>query len=245
MNGLRTPLITTCLVLAVAVSPSGASDREVRTVESATEAVHGLAKIPLKGIPRSLLEDAAGVAVIPHVVKVALILDHAFGHGIVCVHEPDGRWSNPVFVSFQGRGIGGEAGVEATDLVLVFKTKKSLDLALKGKLTLGGDVAVAAGPIGRESEKASDRPLRADIYTYSRSRGLYAGISLEGSRLRMDEEGNEAFYHLRGGRPTDILGAHGLPIPVVAEKLKEELLKLSLAAAPAAPPIIVLPRPWP
>jgi lipid-binding SYLF domain-containing protein len=238
MNRFRTPLIILSLF---ATGTAWGSARELKTVESATEAVHALANIPLKGIPRSLLEDAAGVAVIPHVVKFALIVDHAFGHGVVCVHEADGRWSNPVFVTFQGRGIGGEAGIESTDLVLVFKTKKSLDLALKGKLTLGGDAAVAAGPIGRESEKASDRPLKADIYTYSRSRGLYAGISLEGSRLHMDEESNEAFYCVRGGHATDVLALSGVPIPVAAVKLTEELLKLSLAPPPA-PPGIILPR---
>ncbi|HKI36287.1 MAG TPA: lipid-binding SYLF domain-containing protein [Gemmataceae bacterium] len=246
MGKLRLAGAMTVLLLAVA-SPARAGDRELKTVESATEAVRGLAAIPLKGIPQSLLQDAAGVAVIPHVVKAALVVDREFGRGVILAHQPDGQWSNPVFVTLKGHGVGGEAGIEATELVLVFKTKKSLDRALRGKLTLGSDVAVAAGPVGRDTEVARDRRLKAEVFSYSRSRGLFVGVSLEGNKLHVDEGANEDFYHVRGGRAADVLGLTGVPIPAAVLPLQEQLTRLSMPSAPPAPvvPAPVVPAPPP
>jgi lipid-binding SYLF domain-containing protein len=214
--------------------------------------VRSLSAIPLKGIPQSLLQDAAGVAIIPQARKTALVVDREFGRGVILSHEPTGLWSNPAFVTLKGLGAGGEAGIEKTELVLVFKSRKSLDLALKGKLTLGGDISVAAGPLGRDTEVASDRKLKAGNYAYSRSRGLFVGASIEGARLAVDEAANEAFYHVRGGRATEVLAQKGVPAPAAAQALKEQLLKLTLPPAPAvvapaqpAPPMIVIPEPFP
>jgi lipid-binding SYLF domain-containing protein len=216
------------MLLGLAPAPLPRVTHEGKTLESAAEVVHGFAATPLRGIPRGLLHDAAGVAVVPHVVKAGVILTERFGHGVVLVHEPDGRWGNPVFVSLSGKAIGVQAGVEKTDLVLVFKTRKGLDRALRGKLTLGGDVTVAAGPVGREAEAASDRRLPiADIYTWSRSRGLFLGVALDGARLQVDGHANDAFYGLRGCRPEQVLAHHPHhPYPGV-ERLKEELGRIS------------------
>jgi lipid-binding SYLF domain-containing protein len=229
------------VILTLATASLRAGKAEVKTVEAAAETVRALADIPLKGIPRALLQDAAGVAIIPQVVKVGLIIDGRFGRGVILVHEPDGRWSNPIFVSLSGGGVGGVAGVEKTELVLVFKSKKSLDRTLGGKLTLGGDVTVAAGPIGREAEAASTGRLKAEIYSYSRSRGLFAGVSLEGTSLRVENHANEAFYGLRDGRPSEVLVFRGR-LMASAEALKAQLFKLS---APPAPPVIVVPSSTP
>jgi len=242
MIPLRTSLASSLLVLALAGAPTQAGDREVKTVEQAAEAVRGLAAIPFKGIPQSLLQDAAGVVVIPQVRKAALIVDREFGRGVLLSREPTGLWSNPVFVTLKGLGVGGEAGIERTEMVLVFKSRKSLDRALRGKLTLGGDASVAVGPLGRDTEMASDRKLRADIYTYSRSRGLFLGVSLEGAHLRVDEAANEDFYRVRGGHAADVLALQGAPVPVAVQPLKEQLLKLSLPAPPP-PPVLVVPVP--
>jgi lipid-binding SYLF domain-containing protein len=220
------------LLLAVAATPLHAGGREFQTVEKAAEAVHALAGIPGRGIPRSLLHDAAGVAVLPHVIRAGLLVDGRFGRGVVLARQPDGRWSDPVFVTIAGGGVGGQAGVEETDLVLVFKTPRSLERALRGKLTLGGDVTVAAGPVGREAEAAADRPLRAEVLTYSRSRGLFAGVSLEGAHLRVDQGANDDFYRQRGCRPEDVLARRGPSIAWV-EALKEQLAWL---ATPPNPP---------
>jgi lipid-binding SYLF domain-containing protein len=231
MARLWTSLVASLLVAALAGTPVHAGNREVKTVEAAGETVRALADIPLKGIPRALLHDAAGVAILPHVVKAGLVVDERFGRGVLVVHEPAGHWSNPVFISLEGGGVGAQGGIESTELVLVFKTKKSLERALRGKLTLGGDVTVAAGPIGREAEAATDRGLKAEIYTYSRSHGLFAGLSLEGSSLRVDAHANEAFYALHGGRPEEVLAHHGKPIPA-AEALKARLALLSTPPPP-------------
>jgi lipid-binding SYLF domain-containing protein len=233
----KTPLVVG-LLLTLSAAPLRAGPRENKTVWQATEAVRELASIPLKGIPRGLLNDAAGVAVLPHVVRAGFVLDREFGRGVVLVRHPDGRWSDPVFVTLSGRGIGGQAGVAATDLVLVFKTRRSLERALRGKLVLGTDAAVAAGLIGRESEVASVRPLKADVLTYSRSRGLFVGFSLEGTRLQVDPRANEAFYNIHGCRPEDVLARRGAAI-AAAEGLKAQLARLG--ATPPPPPVVLVP----
>jgi lipid-binding SYLF domain-containing protein len=233
------------LLLALAAAPLRAGSRELKTLESAAEAVHGLASIPLNCIPQSLVQDAAGVAVIPHVLKAGFVIDGRFGRGVVLAREPGGRWSNPVFIALGGGGIGGQLGVESTDLVLVFKTKASLDRILrgKGKLTLGGDVSVAAGPLGREAAAATDGRLKAEIYTYSRSRGLFAGVSLEGAALVIDHRANEAFYGLRGCRPEDALARRLAVVPAL-EALKAQLSWLA-GPPPVPPPAVIVPGPPP
>jgi lipid-binding SYLF domain-containing protein len=230
------------LLLALSGGVLRAGSHEVKTVETAGEVVHALANIPLKGIPRGLLHDAAGVAIIPHVVKAGLVVDARFGRGVVLRREPDGRWSGPVFVTLSGAGIGGQAGIESTDLVLVFKPRKSLDRALRGKLTLGEDVTIAAGPIGREAEAATDRHLlKAEIYSYSRSRGLFAGVSLEGAHLHIDTHGNKEFYGLHKGHVDEVLTYRGAPL-ASAEALKAELARLGGAAVIPVPPPPRRPR---
>ncbi len=245
MSGRQAPLGASLVVLALAAAPLWAGGRELKTVESAAEAVNGLSRIPLNCIPQSLVQDAAGVAVIPHVLKAGLLIDGRFGRGVVLAREPGGRWSNPVFITLAGGGVGGQVGVESSDLVLVFRTKASLDRVLrgKGKLTLGGDVSVAAGPVGREAAAATDGRLKAEIYTYSRSRGLFAGVSLEGAALIVDHKANEAFYGLRGCRPEDALARRIAALPAL-ESLKSQLTWLA-GPPPVPPPAVIVPGPPP
>jgi lipid-binding SYLF domain-containing protein len=256
MTRLQTPLVgVSLLALALAAAPLRAGSRELKTVESAAEAVHALAAIPLNCIPQSLVQESAGVAVIPHVIKAGFVIDGRFGRGVVLAREPGGRWSNPVFITLGGGGVGGQIGVESTDLVLIFKTKASLDRILrgKGKLTLGGDLSVAAGPVGREAAAATDGRLKAEIYTYSRSRGLFAGVSLEGAALLVDHRANEAFYGLRGCRPEDVLARRIAAVPAL-ESLKAQLSWLAgpppavlvpVPPPPGPPPAVIVPGPLP
>lgn len=241
MTRLCTTLGASLALLALAAAPLRAGDRELRTVEAAADTLQALAALPHQGIPPALLRDARAVVIVPHVVKAGFLVGGRFGRGVVLTRLPDGTWSNPVFVTLAGGGIGWQAGIQSTDLVLVFKTGHGLDRVLsgKGQLTLGGDVGVAAGPVGRQAEAATDGQLKAEIYSYSRSRGLFAGVSVEGAGLLGDCESNEAFYRLRGGRPEDVLNLRGVPIPAAAEDLKVRLGKLTMPPAP--PPIIVLP----
>ncbi len=227
-------LVATGLMLTLIAAPLHAAGRELATVESAGEVVHAFADIPLKGIPPAMLQDATGVAVIPDVVKAGLVLGGRFGRGVVLVRQPDGSWSHPVFVTLAGGGIGLQAGIQSTDVVLVFKTRHGLDNILngKGKLTLGGDASIAAGPVGRSAEASTDAHFKAEIYSYSRSRGLFAGLSLEGARLTVDHDANAVFYGVRGGWPADVLNFRAPGVPAV-QALKGELSKL---AGPLVPP---------
>jgi lipid-binding SYLF domain-containing protein len=237
------------VAVILSAAPLFAQVKEQKTVEAAAETVKALSEIPLKGIPRALVQDAAGVAVVPQVVKAGLLIDARYGHGVILVHQPDGSWSDPVFVTLSGAGIGGEAGFEKTELVLVFKTRKSLERALQGKLALGADAAIAAGPLGRDAEMSTDRKLKAEIFSYSRSRGLFAGVSLQGGRLRVDTQANSYFYGIREGHAANVLTRQGVPL-AAAEMLKTELAKLSPPPAPPPlppppPRIIAVPPPPP
>jgi lipid-binding SYLF domain-containing protein len=232
----RFSLLTALLLLPLTAAATWAAERELKTVTAATEVGHQFSDIPLHCIPPALLHQATGVVVLPNVVKAGLVFDGRFGHGVALVRQPDGTWSNPVFVTLKGLGVGGQAGVGSSDLVLVFKTPNSLNRILYGKrkLTLGGDASIAAGPVGREAELATDALLKAEILSYSRSRGLFIGVSLEGSSLAVDREANEAFYGLPGGYP-----AHGMThVGVEAtEALRGELQRVS------TPPPVVVPPP--
>ncbi len=234
------------MLSALFAAPLWAGDREHRTIESASDATAALADAPLRCIPPALMRDAAGVAVIPHVVKVGFLFDGRFGRGVVLARQPDGTWSNPIFLTLAGGGVGWQAGVESTDVILVFKTRESLRRLMEGKdkVTLGADVAVAAGPVGRQAEAATDAQLKAEIFSYSRSRGLFLGASLEGAALLIDHRANEDFYNLRDGRPADVLA---LPASEAGEvfRLKDRLMELAGTPPAAGPPLLFTPEPAP
>jgi lipid-binding SYLF domain-containing protein len=189
------------------------------------------------------------VAIIPGIIKAGFVIGGRHGRGVVLVRCPDGGWSNPIFVTLTGGSIGWQAGAQSTDLVLVFKTQRGVERILKnrGKLTLGADVSVAAGPVGREAAAATDAQLRAEIYSYSRSRGLFAGASFEGDALLIDRGGNECFYGRRGVSPADIIANNGILIPAVALKLRAVLTAQSNppVALPPGPPPVVIEQPLP
>ncbi|MBX3400279.1 MAG: lipid-binding SYLF domain-containing protein [Gemmataceae bacterium] len=191
-----TRIFLAVLILVLAAAPLPAlPPTNVQTLEDATEVLDELSKIPLKSIPPKLLAEANGIAIIPRVVKVGFVLAGRGGRGLVMAREKDGTWGDPVFVNFGAASIGFQAGVESTDVVLVFRQRKSLDRLLdgKGKITLGADVAVAAGPVGRVAAAATDAKLEAEILSYSRSRGLFAGVSFDGAVIRPDSAGNERY----------------------------------------------------
>lgn len=167
----------------------------IQVVERAAEVIDELNRIPARGIPAKLLTEAQAVAIVPHVIKAGFIIGGRMGHGLVLTRNAQGHWSEPTFVTLGGASLGFQAGVQATDVVLVFKKKDALDrvLAGRGKLTLGADAAVAAGPVGREAAAGTDVTLESEIYSYSRSRGLFAGVSLSGAALVADETNNARY----------------------------------------------------
>ncbi len=233
---LRPYQLPLAAVLALTALPWGqlaAQPSIRRTLDEATEVLTAMESMPARGIPESVLADAQGVAIIPNVVKAGFVIGGCIGHGLVYSKLPDGAWGGPAFVRIGGASVGFQAGVRATDLVLVFKTRRSLERVLQGKdkLTLGADVAIAAGPVGRDAKAGTDATLRAEVFSYSRSRGLFAGVSFEGAVLAYDRERNRDFEQ---ARPEVKAEAAQLAAKIVAASGKK----------PVAPPVVV-PAPPP
>jgi lipid-binding SYLF domain-containing protein len=173
--------------------PSNLKDYNERAQEAA-DVIKEAMGIPETGIPQELMSRARGIAVIPHMVKGAFGIGGRYGKGLVSQRLSNGRWSTPAFVEIGGGSFGLQLGVEATDLILVFTNDSGLDSLIKGKLKLGADASVAAGPVGRKAEVGTDVLLKSPIFAYSRSKGLFAGISLDGSVLSIDESANAKVY---------------------------------------------------
>jgi lipid-binding SYLF domain-containing protein len=243
MIKFRTSIVALGLVLlSLSGGRSWAGYREAEaTVDAAAEAVQTIAGVGHKGFPPAVLREAAGIVVCPHVVKGGVVFDGRFGRGVLLVHQADGTWGRPVFVTLSGSGVGLQAGIESAEVVLVFRTGHSLERVLKGKssLKLGGDVAIAVGPVGVEAEAAATL-RKAEVYSYTRERGLFAGVSLEGDRLQVDGEANEAFYGRHCRQAADVFALREVRACAGAERLREHLGKLGTPPAPA--PVIVLPQ---
>jgi len=214
--------------------PSVASGRsEEETIRAAGEVLQQFLDLQIKEIPEALLAEAHGVAIIPNVIKLGFVLGGQRGKGVVIIRERDGSWRAPLFVTITGGSIGWQIGAQSTDFMLVFKSQKSVDGLLKGKFTLGADAAVAAGPVGRRAGASTDVELKAEIYSYSRSRGLFAGISLDGSALQVEDAANAAYYGGIGGAPQ--------AVPESALKLVELIARLTSHPAAAEAAIVAAP----
>ena len=210
------------LVLFVAFSATAATKEEER-VADATDVIDQLLRIPEQSVPPSLLGRAYGIAVIPNVVKAGFVVGARHGKGVLVVRQADNSWSNPAFIRLTGGSIGWQAGAQSTDIILVFKTRKSIDDIADGKLTLGADASVAAGPVGRHTAVATDLKFQAEVYSYSRSRGLFAGVALEGAGLTMDRKANAAFYGSSTITPEQIFSSSGNTAPAVANSFVQML----------------------
>jgi len=197
--------IATLSLFAVLLSSTVlAATREEKRVADATDVIDQLLRIPEKTIPPSLLSRAYAVAVVPNVVKAAFGFGARRGKGIVVVRQDDNSWSNPAFITLTGGSVGWQIGAQSTDIILVFKTRKGVDGIANGKLTLGADASVAAGPVGRHTGVATDVKFQAEVVSYSRSRGLFAGVALEGAGVTMDRKANAAFYSSSSMTPEKI-----------------------------------------
>jgi len=164
-------------------------------VENSIDVLNEIMAIPEKGIPIDLLKRCRAVAIFPSVLKGAFIFGAQGGKGIICSHDPQtGQWSPPAFFTIGAGSWGLQIGGQSTDILLVIMTKRGLDSLLTTKVKLGGDIGVAAGPVGRRAEAGVDLLLRAEILSYSRSKGLFAGLSLEGATIFQNPDANRAFY---------------------------------------------------
>lgn len=188
-------LVLLALLLVGSWAGTALAKNENKKVKEASQVLTDIMKIPEKGIPPALLKNAKAVAIIPGVIKGAFMVGGRHGTGVISVRNDSGAWSDPLFVSITGGSIGWQVGGTSTDLILVFKNLKDVESLLKGKFTLGADAAVAAGPVGRKAEAATDVMLKSGILSYSRSKGLFAGVALEGAALLIDQDANHAYYH--------------------------------------------------
>ena len=219
---LRQILIVLFLSFVTAMPAMGAS-KEERRVSDATDTLDQLLRIPEQSVPAALLSRAYAVAVIPHVIKVGFGIGARRGKGILVVRQDDNSWSNPAFVTLTGGSFGFQAGAQSTDIILVFKTRKSVDGITSGKLTLGADASIAAGPVGRQAGVATDLTFRSEVYSYSRSRGLFAGLALEGAGVSMDRRANAAYYGSAKITPEQIFASSGNAAPASANNFVQVL----------------------
>ncbi len=190
------------------------ASKEDQRLQNAGQVIKEILNIP-DDIPQNLLDKAECVIVIPSVLKLAFGFSASYGRGVMTCRSGahfQGPWGAPTMMALEGGGAGLQLGGQATDFVLLVMNARGASAILSSKVKLGADAAAAAGPKGRDAAAATDATMRAEILTYSRSRGLFAGVSLEGSTLRPDNGGNEAVY----GRKVDakdivLKGTVGVP----------------------------------
>jgi len=203
---IRTRLFSALAGVALALGAMGAhaQAREEGKLLLASQVLEELRDAGDRSIPNWLLERAYGIAVIPDMTKVAFFAGGRRGNGVLVYRDKDGRFTNPIFITLTGGSFGFQWGVQSTDIVLVFTTRKSIEGITGGKVTLGGDASVSAGPVGRESSAATDFTFKSEVYSYSRSRGVFAGLAIDGSVLSIDDDENEAFYRKKNVSAGDI-----------------------------------------
>jgi lipid-binding SYLF domain-containing protein len=205
--------VCSSLALVACAAPLSAADPEW-TVQSATVVLNDVMTTPGRAIPASLLQNAQAVVIIPRTIKLGFIVGGQHGRGVVMTRAEGGGWSAPQFVSLTGGSIGWQAGAQSSDFVLLFRTPESVQGLMAGKFTIGADASAAAGPVGRRVNASTDIELYSEILSYARSKGLFAGVSLDGSVLQIDANSNAAYYAGREQAPdsaaqlVDLLGKY-------------------------------------
>ena len=222
-------LLSGCLLAhflpAITASLPQDENPELKKVQDAILVCKDLIGSPDEEIPKSLLNNAQAIAVIPGVVKAGYIIGGQHGKGVLMVRLENGGWSYPVFIKLTGGSIGFQAGVEKADIILVFKDKKSVQTIAKGKFTLGADASIAAGPVGAGASASTDIRFESEIYSYSKAKGLFGGISLKGADLQIDKDADAKFYRSFDLTTEDILKRTDFEAPQAARDLREIIAK--------------------
>lgn len=194
-NRYTNVLSATALVLCAGQSVASAASDESDRIDRATVVLEELMAEPDSAIPRAILDGAEAVAVFPSTIKAGFIFGGHRGRGIISARNPDdGTWTEPAFLTLTGGSFGLQIGGQAIDLVLVVMNRRGLEKLLDNEFKIGGDASAAIGPLGRDAEASTDLHLRAEILSYSRTRGVFAGVTLKGSTIRADRDANERFY---------------------------------------------------
>ncbi len=197
-------------------APEDATDR----LENATSVMHEIMGMPDKGIPQEVLEHAKCIAVIPHMVKGGFIFGAKEGKGVATCRTANG-WSAPAFITISGGSWGLQIGAEAVDVVMIFQNDKAMQRLLSSNFQIGADTSAAAGPVGRHAEAGTDWKLDTEILTYSRAKGAFAGLTLEGASFRQDSDSRHAIYGSNVTTRALLLGK--VPVPPVAQPFVAEV----------------------
>ena len=223
-------------LLSLLAIPLFADDREKDKdrLQSAAQVLDDVMAAPDKGIPEEILSDAKCLAVVPSLLKGGFIVGGAYGKGVASCKTEQG-WSTPAFFRVEGGSFGLQIGGQAVDYIMVIMNDQGMQNLLASKFKLGADASVAAGPVGRHAEGATDWKMRAEVLTYSRSRGVFAGITLNGAVIRQDQDDTRAFYGRMVPFKTLLTGTF-TPIPADAAPWTNALRKYAPAAASSAPP---------
>ena len=199
---MRNRSVVVALVLAALLIGAGgphAQDNdsgEAERLQNATLAFDEIMEAEDSAIPESILDNVAGIAIFPGAIRVGFIFGGLRGRGVISART-DGGWSLPAFLTLTGGSFGLQIGGQASDIVLVIMNRRGLETLVSNQFTLGTDASVAAGPVGRDARAATDIQFRAEILSYSRARGLFAGVALSGNTIRQDIDANERFFGSR------------------------------------------------
>ena len=213
-------MLATALVALVISAGHVMSTRAARTfakndtanrLNAAADVVNEIMATPDKGIPQDLLDKAACAVIVPNVKKGAFIIGAKYGRGFIVCRRANHGWSAPAGVKVEGGSVGFQIGGSETDVVMLLMNQSAIDKLLSSKFTIGGDASVAAGPVGRTSSAETDAQLHAELLTYSRARGLFAGVSLQGATLRPDDDANKDMYGTTMSNQDVVLGSVKLP----------------------------------
>jgi len=216
-------LIGSALMLSLSIPAATlASDKDddISRIHRSAEVFKEIMNTPDKGIPQELLESAKCVAIVPGEKKFAFIIGGNWGRGVAMCRTAGG-WSAPMFIAVDGGSVGYQIGGSSTDIVMLFMNDKALQSLMSDKFKLGADATVAAGPVGRQAAAGTDAKLKAEILTYSRAHGVFAGVSLDGSAVQADKSGDEAMYGADITRRAILDGK--VKGPESARELSEEL----------------------
>ena len=217
--------VAAAVMLAAVVIPAGAQRAETRRVQSAADVFQALTNVPEHEVPAALVRQVEGIAILPGVQRVGFIVGAQRGHGVLVVREGDGNWSRPLFITLTGGSVGWQAGIQSADIVLFFMTRESVDRVLRGKYTLGVDASLAAGSLGREAGAVTDQDMQAEIFSYSRTRGIFAGLSVSGAAIDVDWDANALYYGKDVAQAQDVLAGTGLPDPQSAAQLRQVIAR--------------------
>ena len=189
----RLLIVTTLVVLATLTAVASDREDDINRTNKAAQVFKEIMSTPDQGIPQNLLESAKCIAIIPGDVKFAFIFGGSYGRGLATCRTEHG-WSAPLFVAIDSGSVGYQIGASSTDIVMLFMNDHALQSLMSDKFKLGADASVAAGPVGRNAAAGTDLKLNAEILSYSRSKGIFAGVSLDGAVMQADKSGDKAMY---------------------------------------------------